>query len=176
MATGWFETWDRQFGDLNPDLARTGGEWRAEQCGPEHFALMGLRRVRRGGITRTDGHYLDDGVPIQGCLLPIIFENLVDRELVVVTAPEPGSGLERLFLTEAGQARYLHLVRTQRGLPTPPPERHARPRATSDTGAEPGAGQSPTGHRPSTAPLNVPPSDQPGPSGPEGDPPNWWTR
>lgn len=145
--------------------------------GPELFEWLGLRRVRRGGVARCAGRYLDYGRPVPGYLVPDALDALVTRDLVIMAQPDPVHGLARLRITEAGQARYAELDRHQRSPRVPPPE-HPHPDALTHSHAarEDGVGESPAGHRPSSAapPDGAPPGDQPGP--PElGGPPGWWS-
>ncbi len=82
--------------------------------GPEFFRWMALRRVRRGGLTRFQDHYYDQGRPVPGFLIPDLVDALIEQELLQL-ADSNEAGMRRVWLTDAGQAEYRVLVRRQRG-------------------------------------------------------------
>ena len=80
--------------------------------GPEFFELMGLRRVRRGGLARREGTYYDRGTPVPGWLIPEILNELLQYGLLELGNPE--SGIQQVALTEAGLNHYQALCKLQR--------------------------------------------------------------
>ncbi|MGH3767034.1 MAG: hypothetical protein ACRDS0_10405 [Pseudonocardiaceae bacterium] len=73
---------------------------------------MGLRRVRRGGLTRREGTYYDRGNPVPGWLIPDILDGLLQDGLLELSDPE--SGIQQVTVTEAGLAHYRTLCKRQR--------------------------------------------------------------
>ncbi|MGH3814531.1 MAG: hypothetical protein ACRDUV_19110 [Pseudonocardiaceae bacterium] len=103
--------------------------------GPDFFEWMGLRRVRRGGLARWEGHYYDHGNPVPGWLIPDIVDGLLKDGLLELGDPDE-SGMRRVTLTEAGLTHYRVLCKRQRrkDLVAPPPE-HGRTTETTGTPA-----------------------------------------
>ncbi len=81
--------------------------------GPDFFEWMGLRRVRRGGLTRGEDHYYDHGNPVPGWLIPDILDGLLKDGLLELGDPDE-SGMRRVALTEAGLIHYRALCKRQR--------------------------------------------------------------
>lgn len=81
--------------------------------GPDFFAWMGLRRVRRGGLAHLDGHYYDQGAPVPGWLVPELVEALLHDGLLALGDPDE-CGMRRVALTEAGLEQYRVLGKRQR--------------------------------------------------------------
>jgi hypothetical protein len=63
--------------------------------GPDFFEWMGLRRVRRGGLTRREGHYYNHGNPVPGWLIPDIINGLLKDGLLELGDPDK-SGMRRV--------------------------------------------------------------------------------
>ncbi|MGH3694887.1 MAG: hypothetical protein ACRDRX_13025 [Pseudonocardiaceae bacterium] len=80
--------------------------------GPDFFEWMGLRRVRRGGLTRREGIYYDRGNPVPGWLIPDILDGLLTDGLLELGEQE--SGMQQVTLTEAGLDHYRALCKRQR--------------------------------------------------------------
>jgi hypothetical protein len=81
--------------------------------GPDFFEWMGLRRVRRGGLARYEDHYYDQGIPVPGCLIPLLVERLLKDRLCELADPDE-YGMRRVSLTDTGQAQYRLLCKLQR--------------------------------------------------------------
>jgi hypothetical protein len=81
--------------------------------GPDFFEWMGLRRVRRGGLTSREGHYYDHGNPVSGWLIPDIIDGLLKDGLLELGDPDE-SGMRRVALTEIGLTHYQVLCKRQR--------------------------------------------------------------
>ena len=80
--------------------------------GPDFFEWMGLRRVRRGGLARWEGHYYDHGNPVPGWLIPDIVDGLLQDRLLELGDPDK-SGMRPVALTEAGLNHYRALCKRQ---------------------------------------------------------------
>ncbi len=81
--------------------------------GPDFFEWMGLRRVRRGGLTRWEGHYYDHGNPVHGWLIPDIIDELLKEGLLELGDLDK-SGMRQVALTETGLTHYRVLCKRQR--------------------------------------------------------------
>jgi hypothetical protein len=81
--------------------------------GPDFFEWMGLRRVRRSGLTSWEGHYYDHGNPVPGWLIPDIIDGLLKDGLLELGDPDE-SGMRRVALTETGLTHYQVLCKRQR--------------------------------------------------------------
>jgi hypothetical protein len=79
---------------------------------PDFFELMGLRRVRRGGLAHREGTYYDHGIQIPGWLIPDILNELLKDGLLELIDPE--SGMQQVALTQTGLAHYRALCKRQR--------------------------------------------------------------
>lgn len=79
--------------------------------GPDLYAWMALRRVHRGGVTKTGNLYLDRDRRIP-CFLPDVLDELTAAELLTLTEADP-AGQQRVSATTAGQARYAALSRQE---------------------------------------------------------------
>ncbi|MGH3975666.1 MAG: hypothetical protein ACRDS9_20385, partial [Pseudonocardiaceae bacterium] len=77
--------------------------------GPDFFEWLGLRRVRRGGLTRREGTYYNHGNPVPGWLIPDILDGLPQDGLLELGDPE--SGMQRVALTKAGLNHYRALCK-----------------------------------------------------------------
>lgn len=98
--------------------------------GPDFFEWMGLRRARRGGLARREGHYRDHGNPVPGWLIPDITDGLLKDGLLELGDPDE-SGMRRVTLTEAGLTHYRQLCKRQRHKdPAAPPPKHGRATAS----------------------------------------------
>jgi hypothetical protein len=70
---------------------------------PELLTALALRRALGGGVAKAGETYVDYGHPI-GCYLAGAFTELIDSGLLAMADEE--SGLRRVTITDAGQARY----------------------------------------------------------------------
>ncbi|MFN2495175.1 MAG: hypothetical protein ABR608_04605 [Pseudonocardiaceae bacterium] len=80
---------------------------------PDHFAWLGLRRVKAGGVAKAGSAYVEHGRPL-GLLLADVIEALVEQGQVAVGEVSPQDCLARVSLTEAGASRYAELCTRQR--------------------------------------------------------------
>lgn len=85
-----------------PGLPRLGGS--AVSLVNEWLALL---RVRKGGVTRLDGHYLNRGRAVAGYVADALDE-LIRTELLALARPDP-IGAQQVCVTRAGQIRYAEL-------------------------------------------------------------------
>lgn len=81
--------------------------------GPDFFEWMGLRRVHRGSLARSEGHYYDHGNPVPGWLIPDIIDGLLEDGLLEL-GDRDNSGMRPVTLTETGLNHYRLLCKRQR--------------------------------------------------------------
>jgi len=88
---------------------------------PELLAAWALRRVHRGGVTTSGGHYFDHG-RLRLSYLTRTLDQLTAAGLLTLAEVDPG-GQRRLSLTEIGHAHYAQLMTARQvRLSAPEPE------------------------------------------------------
>lgn len=104
--------------------------------GPDLFEWRGLRRVRRGGLARWEGHYYDHSNLVPGWLIPDIINGLLEDGLLELGDPDK-SGMRPVAFTEAGLTHYRTLCKRQRrkDLVAPPLDRRESQTARSEAAA-----------------------------------------
>lgn len=79
-----------------------------QRLSAEFLALVALRRVRRGGVTRLGACFFWRGFPLGG-LLGEALAQLIDDGALTQGPARAEDGLSAVWLTEAGRARFVAL-------------------------------------------------------------------